>query len=518
MGDRPGRLAGDAVDALLGHAMAAAKEGRLRQAQAMLQRVLAQDPENITAWLWLSGAVADPLKREGCLRRVLDLDPYHEAARRGLMVAQREAAAHILPQAIAAASEGDVPRARKLLTDVVMRDETCLEAWQWLSQVVDSAEDREICFQNIVMLDPDDAEARRQLLLLEQTTAEADRHLWGMPEEADDTARVVASTLAGNILGAPYRAKHTTDVPTPEPEPEPASVAVWAKYEDATLCPVCAGPTDPADRRCPTCRAPLWVRVRGSAERSRLPWIVILLQLWNTISAFTFPLLALSVVSLRLQINDTLSLLYGYVGMATPVDDATLARAFAMVSRGELVLLSLPFVIGAIVTLALFLRWRVVTYLLMASGLFGLIGGIGALALLEPRWLAVAVGVVGIGVALAVIVLALRLDDDFRTRRVRRALAIDPGLKTGMDYLVRGRAYGRQGDWALAAIHFRRAAGLMPASIDGLLGVASVAHQLHDPVLARWVLASAEERRPHDARVQAALASLAAQTGAADDG
>ena len=515
MGDSSVRRSGDAVEILLQQAIVAAKEGRLRQAQAMLQRVLAQDPENVVAWLWMSGVVADPLKREGCLRRALELDPYHETARRGLMVAQREAAAHILPQAISAARGGDIVRARKLFTDVVVRDETSLEAWQWLSRVVETAEDREICFQNIVMLDPDDADARRQLLLLEQSTAQADRDL---SDDEDDAARGVAATLAGDILGAPYRAKHTTSVPEPEPEPEPASFAVWAKYEDATLCPVCASSTDPADRRCPTCRAPLWVKVRGSAERSQLLWIVILLQLWNTISASTFPLLALFVVSLRLQINDTLSLLYGYVGMPTPVDDATLARAFAMVSRGELVLLGLPFAIGAIVTLALFLRWRVVTYLLLASGLLGLIGGIGALALLEPRWLAISAGVVGIGVALAVIVLALRLDDDFRTRRVRRVLTLDPGLKTGMDCLVRGRAYGRQGDWALAAIHFRRAAGLMPTSIDGLLGVARVARQLHDPVLARWALASAEERRPHDARVQAALASLASQTEAADDG
>ena len=499
----------DAVAVLLQQAIAAAKAGQLGQAQAQLRQVLAQDPDNVTAWLWLSGVVSHPLKREACLRKALELDPYHEAARKGLLVAQREVAAHILPQAIAAAQAQDIGRARKLLTDVVVRDETCIEAWHWLSRVVDTVEDREICFQNIVMLDPGNEEAHQGLMVLQQAVAEATRSPWDALDTLDEAPHPVASTLAGDILGVPYRAKHTTVTPKPEPFPEPPSVAVWANYEDPTLCPTCASPTRLEGRRCPRCRRHMWGRVRGSAERSQLLWIVILLQTWNTIFAFALPFLGIFVVSLRLEIGGTLELLNAYLGRPSGLPAHVVGRAFAMLSQADLLMLGLPFLMGVIVTVMLFLRRRVVTYLLLASGLLGLVGGIAALALLEQRTLALLIGAVGIGVALATMMLAIKLDDDFRSQRVRLGLVLDQGLRTGMDYLLRGRAYARQGDWALAAIHHRRAAGLMPNSVDGLLGVARAGVQLHDLALARWALTSAEERRPDHPEVQAALAKPA---------
>ncbi len=62
--------------------------------------------------------------------------------------------------------------------------------------------------------------------------------------------------------------------------------------------------------------------------------------------------------------------------------------------------------------------------------------------------------------------------------------------------------------WALSAIHFRQAAGLMMSDINGLVGVAQTTAQLGDMELAQWALESALERQPDNDRVRTALASL----------
>ena len=486
-----------------------AKDGRFAPAQDLLQQVLARDPDNITAWLWMSGVVSNPLKREACLRRVLTLAPGHEAARRGLIIARRDAAAYIMPQAIAAVQAGDRARARKLLTDVVVRDETNVDAWLWLSRVVDTPEDQEICFQNILMLDSENQEARAGLDVLEGAGLAAERDQWNVESEEQEDAPT-ASTLAGDILGDPYRRKHTTVIPPPELPTEPASTALWEKYDDPYLCPVCAGPTHPEDRRCPRCQSSLWARVRARQEPSTLLWILILMQIWNTIAAFGAPFLALYIVSLRLHIDGTLQLLTAYLGGSSNLSPAVVDAATARLSRIEFFLLGLPFVISAATTLALYLRWPPVFYLLLGSSVLGLAGSIGGIALLGQTPIALAGGVLGIAMSVASVILVIKLEDDFRVRRERLLLAPDAGLKTGMDYLLRGRHYARSGVWGLAALHFRRAAALMPNTIDGLLGVAQAGGRLKDWDLSRWALESALERQPDDERITEAIELLKA--------
>ncbi len=493
-----------ALDGLLQQAITAAKDGQFPRAQTLLQQVLTRDPDNLTAWLWLSGVVSNPLKREACLQKALKLAPGHEAARRGLMIARREAAAYIMPQAIAAAQAGETARARKLLTDVVVRDETNVEAWLWLSRVVETPEDREICFQNILMLDSENDEARSGLSLLQGPGAAAPEDRWGVGKETEDDTPV-APTLAGDILGDAYREKHTTTIPEPESSPEePASVALWAKYDDPYLCPVCAGPARAEDQRCPECRAKLWTRTRAQDQRSQLLWILILLQMWNTLISSGAPFLALFVVSMRVHVNDTLQLLAAYLGRPSNLSTATVNTAMEMLSRTGFFLLGLPFVLGVAGTIALYLRWRPVFYLLLGSGALGLAGSIGGIAFLGQQPLALAAGVLGIAVAVGTVILGIRLEDDFRVQRRRRLLALDPGLPSGIDYLVRGRYYAHEGVWGLAALHFRRAAALMPNDVDGLLGVVQAAVNLGDWGLSRWALESALERQPGDERIEEA--------------
>jgi hypothetical protein len=72
------------IQLLLRPAIAAAKAGHKDQARALLEQVVAADPDNETAWLWMSGMVDDDRQRRACLEQVLRVNPENPYARAGL--------------------------------------------------------------------------------------------------------------------------------------------------------------------------------------------------------------------------------------------------------------------------------------------------------------------------------------------------------------------------------------------------------------------------------------------------
>jgi len=86
------------VDELLRQGISAARTGQRERARDLLMRVLEQDQENATAWLWLGGVVDSLEEQEICLENVLALDPTHDAARKGLAwVRQQQEATPPMP-------------------------------------------------------------------------------------------------------------------------------------------------------------------------------------------------------------------------------------------------------------------------------------------------------------------------------------------------------------------------------------------------------------------------------------
>jgi len=68
-----------------------------------------------------------------------------------------------LDDAIQYVRMGNKERGRQILEEILETDENNEEVWLWLSAVVDSDEDREICLENVLALDPDNSLARRGL-------------------------------------------------------------------------------------------------------------------------------------------------------------------------------------------------------------------------------------------------------------------------------------------------------------------------------------------------------------------
>lgn len=64
--------------------VAAARGGQRRVAAGFLTRSVKLDPQNESAWLWLSGVLDDPHQVAFCLNSVLKINPANERAQRGL--------------------------------------------------------------------------------------------------------------------------------------------------------------------------------------------------------------------------------------------------------------------------------------------------------------------------------------------------------------------------------------------------------------------------------------------------
>jgi ferric-dicitrate binding protein FerR (iron transport regulator) len=67
-----------------------------------------------------------------------------------------------------AAQQGQKAIAHDLLRQAIEIDPYHEQVWLWLATVVDTDEDRRVCFENVLELNPDNATAQEQLNLLER--------------------------------------------------------------------------------------------------------------------------------------------------------------------------------------------------------------------------------------------------------------------------------------------------------------------------------------------------------------
>lgn len=72
-----------------------------------------------------------------------------------------------------AARAGQKKQAHALFRQAIEIDPYHEQVWLWLASVVDSDEDRRVCFENVLELNPSNPTARRQLQKMEQAALEA---------------------------------------------------------------------------------------------------------------------------------------------------------------------------------------------------------------------------------------------------------------------------------------------------------------------------------------------------------
>jgi len=67
-----------------------------------------------------------------------------------------------------AARQGDHARAHDFFRRAIEVDPYHEQVWLWLASVVETDDDRRVCFENVLELNPSNPTARKQLQLLEQ--------------------------------------------------------------------------------------------------------------------------------------------------------------------------------------------------------------------------------------------------------------------------------------------------------------------------------------------------------------
>ena len=78
----------------------------------------------------------------------------------------------LLRQGVSALKSGRKVEARKLFLEVIQQDGRNEMAWLWLSGAVDQVEDRRICLENVLSINPYNQAAKQGLVLLNDSAAE----------------------------------------------------------------------------------------------------------------------------------------------------------------------------------------------------------------------------------------------------------------------------------------------------------------------------------------------------------
>jgi hypothetical protein len=162
-----------------------------------------------------------------------------------------------LQAGIAAVKSGDKVKARALLMSVVEAEESNEQAWLWLSTTMETEEDRRICLENVLALNPNSRIAQQ-----------------GLKQVTNDTpsSQVATSTSAihGDSDPGKYPSLDELDQRVQEPGPgaslsksiptttssvaegnSPTFSDVWDTDEE--ICAYCAAILGESDRKCPSC-------------------------------------------------------------------------------------------------------------------------------------------------------------------------------------------------------------------------------------------------------------------------
>lgn len=155
------------------------------------------------------------------------------------------AAAKLAQQNPAPAAGNPREQAQELLLRVIELDQENVSAWLWLSTVVSTSEERRICLENVLLLDPQNKHALAGLARLKPRAPAAE------PAPAPPSPQ-------------PARSKYTRLKPQATPPPSSPKRSAPAQQKSPVqgrhaglACPFCGNAISAVDKRCEHCQLPL---------------------------------------------------------------------------------------------------------------------------------------------------------------------------------------------------------------------------------------------------------------------
>jgi Flp pilus assembly protein TadD len=350
----------------------------------------------------------------------------------------------LLQAGIAAARAKERQRARELLMQVVDQDERNVTAWLWLSGVTGDLEERAICLENVLALEPDHDVARRGLELVHQQQARLwtrdgiaaarqgqlaqayellsravaydgqNSQVWywlgqstedlAEREECLQKAVALAPTdpLATRALAEVRRQRSAQPPVVEEPTVQgdfmgfatmaehyatdlaPASAEVVTPTDDFAnelLCPYCGTLTREQDRHCRACGNSLWINVRRREGHSGSWWILMILQVLATLGSILMVVGVPYLLASLLKVGAPSEFLALYLGQPHHLAPRVAQQALALVPRLTYGILIFWLLLAGFCLLGLLARWRAVYYLLIVDAVFTLIYSIANIAL-----------------------------------------------------------------------------------------------------------------------------------------
>lgn len=204
----------------------------------------------------------------------------------------------LLKKGIQALKAGQREQARALLMQVIEVDEENERAWLWLSGAVGSDEERRICLENVLTLNPNNELARKGLVRLKPVDQD---EIELPPSLKASTPQEIISEPISEAFLPPSLEARAAQLAKPEPQVEkgwwaetpiiePSASTTFKQYHDVwsthgTMCAYCAAPIEWVQSRCPQCKRKLLVKALlnpiPSKHHGRLfIWMIIYLVLF----------------------------------------------------------------------------------------------------------------------------------------------------------------------------------------------------------------------------------------------
>lgn len=340
----------------------------------------------------------------------------------------------LLKTAVHAAKNGEREKAHQLLLQIVEQDEKNEMAWLWLSGVVATKEDRQICLENVLAINPNNQVAQKGLKKL------------GLAPPAP----VVPQTETGKAVWT----EPVYDVVLPQ-----ANDPHKRQYDDAwsssaDLCAYCAQPVTRSDKRCPKCsrkmvgNEPIFPNRSGYLQT----WIVIRGLVHGAVLLFA-PLFYFILPNLSAQ------------GLLA-YEDMLYLRAYCVAA-----LVNLPVALG--LTVALYFR-QVWAYWFVIMGLIFMVLGTVAEAILSipitntvaiPAWISIPYATLLTIIQVIYIYMIVMAGGDFRREKRWRIAVADHRIKDPLVLDNAGKLFAQRGMWATAVLYWQRAAGRAPGNV-----------------------------------------------------
>ena len=339
----------------------------------------------------------------------------------------------LLRTAVQAAKHGEREKAHQLLLQIVEQDEKNEMAWLWLSGVVATNEDRQICLENVLAINPNNQMAQKGLKKL------------GLTPPAPAAPKTKKEVWTEPVY----------DVALPQ-----ANDPHKQQYDDAwtstaNLCAYCAQPVQRSDRHCPKCNRKMVGK--EPVFPNRTPY----LQNWITFRGIGHVLFVLAFTAIYLMISN-------WASSGLILWDTGKAIKFAL---WVVLAVGLPIPLG--LTVALYFRHVWAYWLVMLGIILTILSTVGSaiwappvpLTGLVPTGQIVLASLFQIAYHVLNVYFAFMAGGDFQREKRWRIAVADDRIKDPLVLDKAGKLFAQRGMWATAVLYWQRAVGRAPGNV-----------------------------------------------------